>query len=155
MKTLVDSSALYALTIAEDLHHDRAVTCFGELDQLGVELSTTNYVLLECVALIQRRYGMSDAQEFLKKVGALLDIVWIGQTEHGEAVKMWTAAGRRALSLVDCTNMAVMRQRHIRTIVAFDPHFHEAGFEVLPRADRVAEGRGVYRTKPLSKRVAR
>ena len=145
MNTLVDSSALYALTIAEDLHHDRAVACFGELEQLGVALSTTNYVLLECVALIQRRYGMPDAQEFLKKVDALLDIVWIGQAEHGEAVKMWTAAGRRALSLVDCTNMVVMRQQHIRAIVAFDPHFHEAGFEVLPRADRVAEKRGVYR----------
>ena len=152
MNALVDSSALYALTIAEDLHHHQAVGCFQELERFGATLSTTNYVLLECMALIQRRHGMADAQAVLKKISMFLDIVWIGPEEHGEAIRLWTDSGRRAVSLVDCANMAVMRQRRIRTIVAFDAHFREAGFEVLPQADRAAERRGTSRTRAIKSR---
>ncbi len=155
MNALVDSSALYALTIAEDRHHLQARACFEELQQSAAVLTTTNYILWECATLVQRRYGMGHAQALLQKAGTLLDVLWIGAQEHEQALKLWTAAGRRALSLVDCTSMVVMRQHHMHRVVAFDRHFAEAGFEMLPRADRVAERRGPYRAKSLSKRSAR
>ena len=146
MNALVDSSALCALTIAEDLHHDRAVACFEELQRLEASLATTNYVLLECVTLVQRRYGMGHAQGLLKRAEAWLDVLWIGLQEHEQALKLWMTAGRRALSLVDCTSMVMMRQHRIPRVVAFDRHFTEAGFEMWPQADRVAERRAGYRT---------
>ena len=146
MRALVDSSALYALTIAEDLHHEQAVGCFEGLERAEAAMATTNYVLLECAALIQRRYGLTQAQALLKKVEGWLDILWIGSREHQEAMTTWTSAGRRELSLVDCASFVAMRRHGIRCAVAFDPHFAQAGFEVLPRADRVAEAKGTYRT---------
>lgn len=155
MNAFVDSSALYALTIAEDLHHAQAVACFEELQGLEAMLTTTNYVLLECASLVQRRYGMVHAQGLLKKAGGLLDVLWIGAEEHEHALKLWAAEGRRALSLVDCTSVVVMRQHQIHHVVAFDRHFTEAGFEMLPQADRVAEPRARYRANAPPRRPTR
>jgi uncharacterized protein len=41
------------------------------------------------------------------------------------------SAGRRKLSLVDCTSFEIMRQHAVRTAFAFDSHFEEQGFELL------------------------
>ena len=146
MKVFVDTSALYALMAPEDLNHHAAVACFEELQSIEGALVSTNYVLLECASLLQRRHGFERAKSFLVKAGAMMDIVWIGAQEHGAAVTRWTQAGQRGLSLVDCTSFAVMDAHGLRRAAAFDAQFAQAGFEVLPRPDRVAERRPTYRT---------
>ena len=145
MNAFVDTSALYALMLPEDRHHQAAQACFEQLRLAEASLISTNYILLECTSLIQRRQGFEAAQAFLIQAAKLLDIVWIEHTHHEHAVMLWSKSGRRALSLVDCVSFWVMRDRGLRHAVAFDAHFEEAGFEVLPHADRVAERRGVYR----------
>lgn len=147
MKVFVDTSALYALMAPEDAHHASAVTCFTFLDDTAVELISTNYILLECASLIQRRHGFAPAQAFLARAAKMLDLVWIGPQEHQQAVTLWTAERRRSLSVVDCSTMAVMRQHGLHDIVAFDAQFAQAGFHVLPQPDRVAERAGVYRVR--------
>jgi len=146
VKAFVDTSALYALMLPEDRHHQAAQACFEQLRLTEASLISTNYILLECASLIQRRQGFEAAQSFLNQAAKLLDIVWIEQTHHEHAVMLWSKSGRRALSLVDCVSFWVMRDRGLRHAVAFDAHFEEAGFEVLPRADRAAERRGAYRS---------
>ena len=42
------------------------------------------------------------------------------------------AADRRKVSLVDRSSFHIMRSRMVRTAFAFDPHFRDQGFEVLP-----------------------
>ena len=37
------------------------------------------------------------------------------------------------MSLVDCVSFEFMRIERIGTALAVDPHFAEAGFDVLPR----------------------
>jgi predicted nucleic acid-binding protein len=148
----VDTSALYALMLPEDRHHQAAQACFEQLRLTEASLVSTNYILLECASLIQRRQGFEAAQAFLNQVARLLDIVWIERAHHERAVELWSKSGRRELSLVDCVSFWVMRHRGLRHAVAFDAHFEEAGFEVLPRADRVAEQRGAYRAKPAKTR---
>ena len=152
MRTFVDTSALYALMIPEDIHHDSAQTCFEELQFAEASLVSTNYILLECAALLQRRQGLEVARAFLTQAAQLLDIVWVERSHHEHAVTLWGKSNRRALSLVDCVSFWVMRDRRLRHVVAFDPHFAQAGFEVLPRADRVAEKRGVYRATRLHRK---
>ena len=145
MNAFVDTSALYALMLPEDRHHQAAQACFEQLRLTEASLISTNYILLECTSLIQRRQGFEAAQSFLNQAAKLLDVIWIEQAHHEHAVRLWSKSGRRALSLVDCVSFWVMRDQGLRHAVAFDAHFEEAGFEVLPRADRVAEKRGVYR----------
>jgi predicted nucleic acid-binding protein len=59
---------------------------------------------------------------------------------HERAIALWGKSRRRTLSLVDCASFCVMQEHRLRRVVAFDAQFREAGFEVLPLADRVAEG---------------
>lgn len=145
MRVFVDTSALYALLAIDDLHHEAARRCFEQLDREGAVFVSTNYILLECASLIQRRRGFEPASTFLTRAAERLQVLWIGEPEHREAVALWARAQRRALSLVDCSSIAVMRQQRLEQVVAFDRQFTEAGFDVLPSADRVAERRGVYR----------
>lgn len=154
-KVFIDTSALYAMLSADDLNHYAAVRCFEQLHDVHATLVSTNYIVLECASLIQRRRGFEHASTFLTKAAGMLEMIWIAAEEHQQTVALWTAAKSRALSLVDCSSMAVMRTRGLHRIVAFDRQFAQAGFEVLPQHDRVEEGRGAYRTKSLSKRSAR
>lgn len=153
MKVFVDTSALYALIFPEDAHHQRAVACFEALTLAQRILVSTNYVLLECASLLQRRHGFTLAHTFLEKTAELLDVIWIGEKEHRAGVSLWTKAASRQLSLVDCSSIAVMREHGLREAVAFDRHFAEAGFNMLPATDRVAEPRGRYRAgrQPIKK----
>ena len=41
-------------------------------------------------------------------------------------------AARRRLSLVDCISFEIMRERKIRSVFAFDNHYRDAGFNVIP-----------------------
>ena len=145
MKALVDTSAFYALWVAEDVNHEAAASCFEQLRLSEAQLISTNYVLLECASLVQRRHGFEMAKKVLAKATELVDVVWMTQGTHQQAALLWNEAGRRALSLVDCASFAVMRELGVTRAVAFDRHFIEAGFEVLPRADRVAERKRSYR----------
>jgi predicted nucleic acid-binding protein len=43
---------------------------------------------------------------------------------------------RRRLSLVDCVGFEFMTLKGVTTAFAIDPHFADAGFEVLPRPVR-------------------
>ena len=154
MKAFVDTSALYALMMPEDTHHQAAQACFESLQLSDAALVSTNYILLECASLMQRRQGFEAARDFLVQAMKLLDVVWIEKPQHEHAVTLWSKSGRRALSLVDCASFWVMREQGLRHAVAFDTHFQEAGFEILPRADRIAEKRGVYRTARLHRKNA-
>ena len=145
MKALVDTSAFYALWVAEDVNHAAAASCFEQLRLSEAQLISTNYVLLECASLVQRRHGFEAAKNVLAKATELVDVTWLTRGTHHQAVLLWNEAGRRALSLVDCASFAVMRELGVTRAVAFDRHFIEAGFEVLPRADRIAERQGAYR----------
>lgn len=157
MKCFVDTSSLYALVTPNDDDHRATVALFEFLARSDALLVSSNYVILESVSLIQKRHGFAPAQTLLEKALSLLDVHWIGEAEHREASRIWATAKNRALSLVDCSSFAVMHLLGVRHAVTLDSHFSERGFVVMsvPPEGFVAERRGVYRTKPLSKRSAR
>ncbi|MBI4227177.1 MAG: PIN domain-containing protein [Candidatus Omnitrophica bacterium] len=132
MKIFVDTSALYASLAPEDAQHDAARQALQRLAEDEAELVTTNYVLLECASLIQRRHGFAPAKAFLAKAGETLDTVWIDAPLQQAAITIWTRAQSRQLSLVDCTSFAAMRHAGLRRAFAFDVHFTQHGFSLIP-----------------------
>lgn len=132
MIIFVDTSAFYTLLDADDANHARAKTAWAQCLDPSARLSSSNYVLLETMALIQHRLGMVAVRRFHEEVVPLLHVHWINSDLHAVAVSAVLAAGRRNLSLVDCASFEVMRQLNIRTVFAFDPHFAEQGFACLP-----------------------
>ena len=132
MRTFVDTSAFYASFTPDDSHHHAAAQAFRRLVEEAAGLVTTNYVLLECAGLVQKRRGFSFAERFIDKTTEGMERVWVDERIQREAIALWKKAGKRELSLVDCSSFAAMRHAGIRRAFAFDPHFAAHGFELFP-----------------------
>ncbi len=129
MTCFVDTSALYALLDRDDEHHPRAGAVWNKLLQAGDVLVTTNYVLVETLALVQHRLGIDAVRTFYEDICPVLRVEWVDSATHGAAVEAVLSARRRTLSMVDCAGFIVMRRLGIRRAFAFDPHFAQHGFK--------------------------
>ena len=132
MSTFVDTSALYAILDANDKKHAQAREVWSALADRMAQVTSTNYVLLETTALLQHQLGMDAVRALQQEIVPVLLVHWINDEDHDTAVAALLTAGRRRLSLVDCTSFGVMRQLGIRQAFAFDEHFAEQGFECVP-----------------------
>lgn len=92
---------------------------------------STNYVLLETVALVQRRLGMEAVRTLEEDILPLVRVIWVAEGHHRAGMAALLTAGRRDLSLVDCVSFLIMRASAIRRVFAFDDDFRRQGFEVL------------------------
>ncbi len=128
----VDTSAFFALIVNSDLKHALALSYWKELLAENPQVVTTNYVIVESIALVQNRSGLANVSAFLDKFLPLLEIIWIGQDLHADAINSVLTANRRQLSLVDCLSFATMRRLRIESVFTFDEHFKEQGFTVVP-----------------------
>jgi len=130
----VDTSAIYAYFDADEDDHARVLAAWEGLLDAGAPLLTTNYVLTESVAVLQRRLGMPWVRKLHDLMVPELRLVWIDQGIHERAMRALLLQDRRRVSLVDCACFEVMRDQGIRQVLSLDAHFAEAGFEVLPGA---------------------
>lgn len=133
MTVFVDTSALLALVNAGDQHHAEAAERFASFDDDEL-LVTTNYVVVETIALVQRRLGMAALATLRHELLGALELSWVDPPTHEAALDDLETQGQRRLSLVDRTSFRFMRQRKLSTAFAFDVDFLEAGFAVVPPA---------------------
>ncbi len=131
MTLLVDTSALYALLDGDDPNHESAKTVWSTLPEDQVPV-THNYVLLETGALVQRRLGFEALQSLVDEVLLPVSTLFVDEELHRTAIAMTLAARRREVSLVDRVSFEVMRRLGLTTAFAFDAHFNDFGFKVLP-----------------------
>ena len=128
----LDTSAVYAAIDVRDPYHEEAAEHLQTALQLRIPILTHNYVVLESTALIQRRLGIHAALSFLKDT-RLLQIHWVTQNEHNDAVQLLERRGRRNLSLVDCMSFVVMKQYGVTTALVYDSDFQAEGFNAWTR----------------------
>jgi predicted nucleic acid-binding protein len=131
MNVFIDTSALLAVLDRSDERYSAARARWEELIGGGHGLVCHNYILVETSAVLARRIGLEAVRVFEQDVVPILRVVWVARELHEAAVGAHLAAGRRALSLVDCASFEVMRRTGIRTAFAFDPHFAEFGYEMM------------------------
>ncbi len=132
MVVYVDTSAMLAILHAEDTSHAKAIETWLDLAQGEIDLVCNNYVIVEAFSLLQRRYGLEKARALQERIVPLLDIDWLDEEFHADAVNSVLTANRRQLSLVDCSSFATMRRLRVETVFTFDEHFKEQGFKVMP-----------------------
>ena len=128
----VDTSAFYALLDGDDAEHSRALKLWKGKPPGEGSLVTTNYVVLESMALLQSRLGMPAVRGFRDAILPLVRIEWIDEVVHAQAVSAFIAADRRGLSLVDQSSFETLRRLGIRSVFTFDRHFRQHGFETVP-----------------------
>jgi predicted nucleic acid-binding protein len=132
MTIFVDTSAFYALLDAGDRHHQAAKQVWVTSVREAADLVCSNYVIVETTALLQNRLGMEAVRAFQEDILPVVRVEWVDDSTHRTGVTALLTAGRRQLSLVDCISFDLMRRLGIHHALAFDEHFAEQGFEVIP-----------------------
>lgn len=132
MTVFADTAALFALLDSGERYHAAAANAWREFLELDAALVTTNYILLEAAAVIQRRIGLAALRAFHDEIAPQLEVVWVDADLHRSGVEATLIAARRDLSVVDCVSFRVMRNRGISIAFTLDSHFREQGFTVVP-----------------------
>lgn len=132
MNVFVDTSAFYALLDEDNRGHREVASVWLRLIGDNVPLVTSNYVVLETSALLQKRLGLSAVRKLYEEILPATTILYVDEFVHSAGVSAVLAAGRRDSSLVDCTSFVLIHRHGIKRAFALDSHFQEQGLEVLP-----------------------
>ncbi len=132
MTTFIDTSAFLAVLDADDLQHRRAKKAWADLIGSGDPLTTSSYVLIETLALLQHRIGLEAVRTFHGDVMPVLQIEWVDAETHAAGMAGLLAASQRRLSLVDCVSFHLIRRAGIPRAFTLDRHFRVQGFACIP-----------------------
>ena len=127
----LDTSAIYALADTGDPYHERSLALFASAIETDQAILVHNYVVIESVALLQNRLGMTSALRFLRDVDNF-HVHWITSDDHQWAVALLEKRARRELSLVDCVSFVVMGRYVVDQALALDRDFEQEGFRLYP-----------------------
>jgi uncharacterized protein len=126
----VDTSGFYAALTPVDAFHTEASTLFLRARDEHWNLITTNYVLHESWALIQRRFGWEALEALNSVLTRMCNIHFITAELHNKAAERCARARLRSLSLTDCSSFEVMAALNVTEVIASDRHFAAAGFKL-------------------------
>lgn len=132
MNLFIDTAAFLAILNANDRHHPSARQCWEHILHSDFVLFSSNYVILETTALLQNRFGIEAVRLFESNILPVLEVHWIDEMIHKQAMSALLAANRRDLSLVDCTSFEIMREIGLGEVFTFDEQFREQGFGLIP-----------------------
>lgn len=116
---LVDSDAFVGWIFAEDVHHPEVKEIFQQITANRLKLVTTNYVIAETATVLSKLAGQQLARSFLEQA-AKFTIIHISKQLHQQALEIFQTLDKKRSSVIDCSNVAVMRQFNIPTIFSFD-----------------------------------
>ena len=132
MTVFVDTSALLAFLDADQPRHADTVEAWRQAIDDRDRLVTSNYVLVEVFALVQRRLGVDALRALAGDLLPLMEPLWVDQEVHAAATAALFTAGRRRLSLIDCTSFELMRRHGITHALSLDADFAQQGFHLRP-----------------------
>jgi len=128
----VDTSALLAFLDADEPRHGDVIDTLDRSVSEARPLVTSNYVLVESFALVQRRLGLEPLRALSDILVPMIRPIWVDEELHAAAVAALLAANRRRLSLVDCTSFELMRRHGLTDALALDDDFTRQGFRLHP-----------------------
>ncbi len=138
-KVFIDTSGWANLFIATESYHEQAKQWFQHKRQQNQAMVTTNYVVIELVALLNSPLRVPRPQLF-KYVEAVrtapyINLIYIEQTIDSAAWELLKTREDKAWSLVDSTSFIVMQQLGIKEALTTDHHFEQAGFIRLLKSE--------------------
>lgn len=133
-EVFADTSGWANYFVRSEPFHDEAKRLVREWYAQDYRVVTTNYVLLELVALFTNPLRISrprlvKAIETIK-TSSWVEIVHIDKALDQEAWDLLKARLDKDYSLVDCASMIVMQNRGVVEAFTNDHHFEQAGFSI-------------------------
>lgn len=128
----VDTSGWACFFVRTEPFHASAKTFMQQWKADGTRVVTTNYIILELVALFISPLRVPRTQQ-IKTIETIrtapwVEIVHIDPTLDNEAWKLLKNRPDKEWSLVDCSSFVLMQQRGIIEAFTTDHHFEQTGF---------------------------
>lgn len=130
MKIFADTSGLFALLVKNDYMHIRAEKNFEYFAENKIRLITSSFVLVETIALLQRRVSLEAVQDFYTRIYPLLEIIWVGEDLYTRSIQRLILFKTEDISLVDCLSFEIMEAQEITHAFTFDKHYEDQGFTI-------------------------
>jgi predicted nucleic acid-binding protein len=127
MRTVIaDTSAIYALVDADDVHHAEAAA-FIKQEGRRLTLVVTDTTLFEAITLIKSRLGQAVATRALKAIqtSRRYRVISLTEQDRAETWRIFEQYADKDWSPFDCACLAVARTRKISEAFAFDEHFDQ------------------------------
>jgi predicted nucleic acid-binding protein len=133
---IADTSAIYALIDADDVHHQQA-KAFIQKEGENLLLVVTETTLFEVITLVKSRLGQKIAVQVLHAIcsSRFYRLVHLSDEDRKETWRIFEKYADKDWSLFDCACLAVARNHEIGEAFAFDRHFQQmaaAGLLSLP-----------------------
>jgi uncharacterized protein len=128
----LDTSGLFSLFDDSDQYHAEAL----RLIENSTKLLTTNYVLVEFIALANaRKMPRRLAQAFISDIisDKAVNIFWVDEQSHSSAMLFLSRRLDKDYSLCDAVSFLQMMTNGEREVLTTDRHFEQEGFIRLLR----------------------
>ena len=135
-KDFIDTSGWANLFVATESYHENAKLWFQEARRQNLQMITTNYVVLELVALLNSPLRVARSQLFqyvdAVRTASYIHLIHIDiSIDISIDIAAWDLLKTRedkSWSLVDSTSFIVMEQFDIQEALTTDHHFEQAGY---------------------------
>ena len=130
IEIFIDTSAFYAIFDRRDKNNATASSIWKRIIEESFLLCTSNYIVVETLALLQSRLGFNAVCAFHNDIMGLVQVLWIDEQIHETAQQIHMSVHRRGLSFVDCSSFVLMRKKAIQKVFCFDRDFEHEGFAI-------------------------
>jgi predicted nucleic acid-binding protein len=131
-EVFADTSGWASFFVRTEPFYDLAKTSMQQWQVEGTRVITTNYVMLELVALFTSPLRIPRPQQIKTietiKAASWVEIVHIDSILNKEAWNLLKTRLDKEWSLVDCSSFILMQQRGITAALTTDHHFEQADF---------------------------
>lgn len=131
----VDTSAWYAIAVADDVSHAPAMDFFKVISsgEFG-KMITTDCVLAETYTLLRIKRGTELVSHFAESVARSTNVktLWIGESDFSLSLEKLLKFNDKMLSFVDCSSSVAMDALGITDVFAFDSDFKTLGYRLHP-----------------------
>ena len=132
----VDTSGWAYYLDRRDARHSEIVAIIQHALNQRRHLVTTNYIILELVALLSSRYHLPRQQVVAAinaiKADAAVEVVYVEQAIDKESWSLLEARLDKEWSLVDASSFVIMKRFGMTQALTTDHHFTQAGFIRIP-----------------------
>lgn len=129
----VDTSYVVALASRGDEWHRSAVTWANRIEENGVRVITTEFVLTEIGDSLASMMRRTSAVAIIRalQLSASVEILPVSSELFDAALTLYASRIDKDWGLTDCTSFVVMTERGMEDALTVDRHFQQAGFRAL------------------------
>ena len=127
-----DTSGWANFLVRSEPFHTEAKNLMQQWYGEGIRVVTTNYILVELIALLTSPLRIPREEQFKTidtiKTASWVEVIHIDSTLDEDAWELLKDRADKSWSLVECSSFVMMQHRKITEAFTTDHHFEQAGF---------------------------